>query len=81
MHVGAPDEPAHVSLGRHPYHIALLFAGNGIAVMGLDLLFGFTVAPGIFVGWTVYLVLAEEIHWRGNPHRLLSYADACLARL
>jgi hypothetical protein len=64
MHVGAPDEPEHVSLGRHPYHIALLFASNGIAVLGLDLLIGFKIAPGIFVGWTVYLVLAEEIHWR-----------------
>jgi Fatty acid hydroxylase superfamily len=64
MHVGASDEPEHVSLGRHPYHIALLFAGNGIAVMGLDLLIGFKIAPGIFVGWTVYLVIAEEIHWR-----------------
>jgi Fatty acid hydroxylase superfamily len=64
MRVGAPDEPAHVSLGRHPSHIALLFASNGIAVMGLDLLIGFKLAPGIFVGWTAYLVLAEEIHWR-----------------
>ena len=54
----------HVSLGRHPYHIALLFAGNGILVMGLDLLLGLRLTPGIFVGWTVYLIAAEEVHWR-----------------
>ena len=64
MHVGTPGEPEHVSLGRRPFHIALLFASNGIVVIALDLLLGFRVAPGIFVGWTVYLVAAEEIHWR-----------------
>ena len=64
MHVGTPGEPEHVSLGRRPFHIALLFAGNGIVVIALDLILGFRVAPGIFVGWTVYLVAAEEIHWR-----------------
>lgn len=64
MNVGTPEEGEHVSLGRRPYHIALLFASNGVIVMALDLLFGLRLTPGIFVGWTFYLVAAEEIHWR-----------------
>ncbi len=63
-HVGTPEEPEHVSLGKSPLHIAVLFASNGIVVILIDLLLGLWITPGIFVGWTVYLITAEEIHWR-----------------
>jgi len=63
-HVGTPEEPEHVSLGKSPLHIALLFASNGTVVILIDFLLGLWIAPGIFVGWTFYLVTAEEIHWR-----------------
>jgi hypothetical protein len=53
-----------VTLGRSPFHIALLFASNGVFVIVLDLLLGLGLMPGIFLGWTVYLIAAEEIHWR-----------------
>lgn len=62
--IGAPEEAEHVTLGRSPFHIALLFASNGVFVMVVDLLLGLGLVPGIFVGWTVYLIAAEEIHWR-----------------
>ncbi len=62
--IGAPDEAEHVTLGRSPGHIALLFVSNGIVVMVVDLLLGLRLMPGIFVGWSVYLISAEEIHWR-----------------
>jgi len=64
MNVGTPEEAEHVSLGRRPYHIALLFASNGILVLVSDVLFRLRLAPGIFSGWTIYLIAAEEIHWR-----------------
>lgn len=64
MNVGTAEEAEHVSLGRHPYHIALLFASNGILVIFVDLLLHWRLTPGIFVGWTVYLIAAEELHWR-----------------
>jgi len=64
MNVGTPDEAEHVSLGRSPWHIALLFASNGIFVVAADLWLGLRITPGIFVGWTAYLIAAEEIHWR-----------------
>jgi Fatty acid hydroxylase superfamily len=64
MNVGTPDEAEHVSLGRTPWHIALLFVSNGLVVIAADLLLGLRITPGIFVGWTTYLITAEEIHWR-----------------
>jgi hypothetical protein len=64
MNVGTAIEPEHVSLGRSPFHIALLFASNGIVVITVDVLLRLKISPGIFVGWTLYLIAAEEIHWR-----------------
>ena len=29
-----------------------------------DFLFRFGIAPGIFVGFSVYFITVEEIHWR-----------------
>jgi fatty acid hydroxylase family protein len=64
MAVGTPEEAEQVTLGRSPLHIALLFASNGVVVIAIDLLFALRITPGILVGWTVYLITAEEIHWR-----------------
>jgi Fatty acid hydroxylase superfamily len=64
VNVGTPEEPEHVSLGKSPLHIAILFASNGIVVVLVDSLLRLWVAPGIFLGWTLYLITAEEIHWR-----------------
>ncbi len=62
--VGTPEEAEHVNLGRSPLDIVLMFAINGAVMVPLDLLFHLWIAPGVFVAWTVYLVAAEEIHWR-----------------
>ena len=62
--IGTPEEPEHISLGKSPPHIAILFASNGIIVIFIDFLLGLGIAPGIFVGWSAYLITAEEIHWR-----------------
>ncbi len=63
-HTGTPDEPEHVSLGKSPLQIAILFVSNGVVLILIDFLLGLRVNPGIFVGWTLYLIAAEEIHWR-----------------
>ena len=62
--VGTPEEAEHVSLGKSPFHIALLFASNGLIATTFDFLLGLGITPGIFVGWSVYLITTEEIHWR-----------------
>lgn len=74
--VGTPEEPEHTSLGKSPWHIAGLFASNGIIVIAIDLLLGLGITPGIFVGWTVYLITAEEIHMNGWLPRGLRFARA-----
>ncbi|HET7208230.1 MAG TPA: sterol desaturase family protein [Terriglobales bacterium] len=62
--IGTPEEAEHVSLGRRPVDISLLFLSNGILVVASDLLLKMSISPGIFTGWTIYLIAAEEIHWR-----------------
>ena len=62
--VGTPTEAEHVNLGSSPIWVAALFAINGLPVVIADLLFRFGISPGIFVGFSVYFITVEEIHWR-----------------
>ena len=64
MNVGTPEEAEHVNLGRSPLHIIPLFVSNGLLVFALDRYFGLGIMSGIMAGWSIYLVAAEEIHWR-----------------
>lgn len=64
MNVGTPEEGEHVTLGRSPLHIIPLFLSNGLLVIALDQLFNLRITPGIMVGWSLYLIAAEEVHWR-----------------
>src|SRR5579864_9650146 len=64
MNVDTPEEPEHVTLGRSPLHIIPLFLSNGLLVITLDRLLDLRITSGILVGWTIYLIAAEEIHWR-----------------
>ena len=62
--IGTPDEAEHVTLGSSPLNVVILFAVNGLVLIPLNLLLHLRIAPGIFVGWTLYIITAEEIHWR-----------------
>lgn len=62
--VGHPEEAEHVNLGRSPLDIVLMFTINGIPMVLFDFLLHLGIAPGIFAAWTIYLITAEEIHWR-----------------
>ncbi len=62
--VGMPEEPEHVTFGSSPIWVAVLFAVNGIPALLIDLALGWRIAPGILVGFSLYLVVVEEIHWR-----------------
>ena len=64
MKVGTPEEAEHVTLGRSPLHIIPLFLSNGLLVFALDRWLGLGIMSGIMAGWSIYLVAAEEIHWR-----------------
>lgn len=64
-HVGTPDEAEHVALIGSPQNVALLFAINAVLALPIAFLIGLRgILPGVFIGWTLYLIAAEEIHWR-----------------
>jgi len=62
--VGTLVEAEHVNLGGSPLWVALLVVVNGTPIIIFDLLFGLGVAPGVLVAFVIYLLAAEEIHWR-----------------
>jgi hypothetical protein len=62
--VGTLSEPEHVNLGSSPIWVLALFVINGAPVLLADFFFNFAIAPGIFLGFSVYFVIVEEIHWR-----------------
>ena len=66
--VGTPVEAEHVTLGSSPLNVVLLFLINGSIAIPLNSLLHLHLMPGIFVGWTGYIVIAEEIHWRIHMH-------------
>jgi hypothetical protein len=61
---GTPQEPEHVTFGSSPVWVAFLFAANGIPALLVDSWLGLGVAPGILTGFSLYLILVEEIHWQ-----------------
>ena len=62
--MGTLTEAEHVNLGSSPIWVVALFLINGLPVVIADFLFRFGIAPGIFVGFSVYFITVEEIHWR-----------------
>jgi Fatty acid hydroxylase len=63
--IGTPDEAEHVALISSPLNIVLLYIINGIPAFLISFLLGLkNILPGIFIGWMVYVILTEEIHWR-----------------
>ncbi len=61
---GAPEEAEHVTFGSSPLWVAVLFWSNGIPTAIADVAFHWGVAPGILTGYSLYLIIVEEIHWR-----------------
>jgi hypothetical protein len=62
--VGTPTEAEHVNLGGSPVWVCLMFAVNCIPIIAMALLIPFPIAPGVFIGFTVYFIVTEEFHWR-----------------
>ena len=68
---GTPEEAEHVTLGSSSLNVAVLFVINGILAVPIDFALRLWLTPGIFIGWSVYLLAAEEIHWRIHMSRWL----------
>ncbi len=64
-HTGTSDEAEHVALISSPVNVVLLFAIDTFFALPIAFLLGIRgILPGVFIGWTLYLIAAEEIHWR-----------------
>jgi sterol desaturase/sphingolipid hydroxylase (fatty acid hydroxylase superfamily) len=62
---GTPEEAEHVALISSPLNILLLFVINGVPAFLVASRTGLRgILSGVFIGWTVYLIVTEEIHWR-----------------
>ncbi len=61
---GKPEGAEHVTFGSSPLWVALLFWINGIPTAIVDVLCHWGVSPGILTGYSLYLIIVEEIHWR-----------------
>lgn len=61
---GKENEVEHLTFGESPLYVLFLFASNGSPVALADLLWRFSLAPGILLGFTAYFIAVEEIHWR-----------------
>jgi hypothetical protein len=63
--VGTTEEAEHVALASSPKNVVLLFAVNSIPAILISFALGvWGILSGMFIGWAVYLIVAEEIHWR-----------------
>lgn len=61
---GAREEARYVNFARSPLVVALVFVLNAIPVVALEYFLRAGIAPGIFLGFTIYFIAYEEIHWR-----------------
>jgi hypothetical protein len=62
--VGTPDEAEHLPFGSSPLYLAGLFATNGLIAVAISWALHIAISPGILTGFSLYLILVEEIHWR-----------------
>jgi sterol desaturase/sphingolipid hydroxylase (fatty acid hydroxylase superfamily) len=63
--IGTPEEAEHVALISSAMNILLLFVINGVPAFLVTSRIGlWGILSGVFIGWTVYVILTEEIHWR-----------------
>jgi sterol desaturase/sphingolipid hydroxylase (fatty acid hydroxylase superfamily) len=70
--IDTPEQAEHVALISSPLNILLLFVINGVPAFLVASRMGFRGAlSGLFLGWTAYLIVTEEIHWRIHMNRWL----------
>jgi hypothetical protein len=62
--LGTPYEPEHVTFGSSPIAVALIFIVNGLPVILLHCTLHLRIAAGMLIGFAVYFILTEEVHWR-----------------
>lgn len=63
--IGTAEEAEHVALISSPLNIVLLYVINGVPALLVAAWLGlWGIFAGVLLGWTFYLIVTEEIHWR-----------------
>ncbi len=63
--IGTQEEAEHVALISSPLNILLLFVINGVPAFLIASRVGeWGILSGVFIGWAIYVIVTEEIHWR-----------------
>lgn len=62
--VGAPNEARYVNFSTSPVVVILVFLLNAPAPIAIERFLGHGTGTGMFLGFTTYYILYEEIHWR-----------------
>ena len=62
--VGLAEEALYVNFFGRPWIVVLVFAVNSLPFIAGEWLLQVGIAPGVLVGFVVYFLASEEIHWR-----------------
>lgn len=62
--LGLPEEAEHLPFGSSPLLVAAVFAVNGAIAVAAECWLRMGIAPGILGGFSLYMIIVEEIHWR-----------------
>src|ERR1700752_2333669 len=61
---GTAEEPRYVNFATSSWVVVLVFVLNAFPVFALELFLRTGFAVGTFLGFTLYFIAYEEIHWR-----------------
>ena len=62
--LNSPEAARYVNFSRNPWGVVAIFIANGAPFLFLQWIFRDGWTAGVFVGFAVYYVAFEEIHWR-----------------
>lgn len=68
-----PDEEEHLNFGDNVELVALLFIGNGLPILALDLFFMHCWYPGAMLAFVLYFITMEEVHYRVHMNKWLPF--------
>jgi hypothetical protein len=60
----SPDGAKYVNFSRNPWGVVALFIANAIPFLILQRIFHVSWVAGVFLGFALYYIAFEEIHWR-----------------
>jgi hypothetical protein len=61
---GAAEEARYVNFARSPWVAVLVFVLNAIPIVAVEYFLRPGITMGVLVGFTIYFIAYEEIHWR-----------------